>query len=158
MRSQCQGATVEDDTVTLYEEHNLAVAVAIEAGLVTPVVADVASRSLSEVARERSRVTDLVRAGDPSMSDLRGSTFTVSNLGPLGIDSFTPIINPPEVAILGVGRIRERAHNAGDGVRFRPEVTLSLSVDHRVVDGAVAARFTNRVMELLANPARLLVD
>jgi len=138
-------ATFDDDTHRLYEEHNVAVAVAIEAGLVTPVLADVGSMSLSTVASERRRVTDLVQSGDYSMSDLRGGTFTVSNLGPLGVDSFTPIINPPQVAILGVGRTRERAIRPAEGspeaVGFEQRLSLDLVIDHRVVDGADGARF-----------------
>jgi pyruvate dehydrogenase E2 component (dihydrolipoamide acetyltransferase) len=149
-------ATFEDGTHRIYEEHNVAVAVDVEAGLVTPVIADVGAKSLLEVATERRRLTDAVRAGDYSMSDLRGSTFTISNLGPLGVDSFSPVINPPEVAILGVGRITERQRRAGAGdtavdstdgsgnshrVEFREVLTLDLSFDHRVVDGADAARF-----------------
>ena len=138
-------ATFEDGSHRTYEEHNVAVAVAIEAGLVTPVIADVGSKSIAEVARERRRLTERVQSGDYSMSDLRGSTFTVSNLGPLGVDSFTPIVNPPEVAILGVGRTRERAEPAGSGVdsdvAFRRWLTVDLSIDHRVVDGADGARF-----------------
>ena len=138
-------ATFEDDTHRLYEEHNVAVAVAIEAGLVTPVLGDVGSMSLATVASERNRVTDLVQSGDYSMSDLRGGTFTVSNLGPLGVDSFTPIINPPQVAILGVGRTRERTvrpgGDSGDGVEFEQRLSLDLAIDHRVVDGADGARF-----------------
>ena len=163
-------ATFEDGTHRTFEEHNLAVAVAIDAGLVTPVIADVGSKSLAEVARERRRLTDLVQAGDHSMRDLQGSTFTVSNLGPLGVDSFTPIINPPEVAILGVGRTRERARPAGseaggdDGgeegngaVAFRPELTVDLSIDHRVVDGADGARFLATLAENVED-AGALVD
>jgi len=138
-------ATFEDDTHRLYEEHNVAVAVAIEAGLVTPVLGDVGSMSLATIASERNRVTDLVQAGDYSMSDLRNGTFTVSNLGPLGVDSFTPIINPPQVAILGVGRTRERATppgvDSGDDVEFEQRLSLDLAIDHRVVDGADGARF-----------------
>ena len=151
-------ATFEDGSHRVYAEHNLAVAVAIGDGLVTPVIADVGRKSLAEVASERRRLTDLVQAGDYSMSDLRGGTFTVSNLGPLGVDSFTPIINPPEVAILGVGRTRERARPDGDGVDFRRWVTLDLSIDHRVVDGAVAAEFANTVMEHLEHPLLLLTQ
>jgi pyruvate/2-oxoglutarate dehydrogenase complex dihydrolipoamide acyltransferase (E2) component len=113
----------------------------VDAGLVTPVVADVGAKSLGEVAAERRRLTEAVRAGEHSMNDLRGSTFTLSNLGPLGVDSFTPVINPPEVAILGVGRIVDRARPDGDGVAVRKRLTLDLSFDHRVVDGADAARF-----------------
>jgi len=151
-------ATFEDGTHRVYEEHNLAVAVAIEAGLVTPVIADVGGKSLAEVAAERRRVTDLVQAGDHSMSDLQGSTFTVSNLGPLGVDSFTPIINPPEVAILGVGRTRGRARPDGDGegVEFHRGMTLDLSIDHRVVDGADGARFLRTLAEHVVDAGSLV--
>jgi pyruvate dehydrogenase E2 component (dihydrolipoamide acetyltransferase) len=142
-------ATFEDDTHRIYEEHNVGVAVDIDAGLVTPVVADVGSKSLAEVARERHRLTGKVREGDYTMSTFRGGTFTVSNLGPLGVDSFTPVINPPEVAILGVGRTRARAVPDGDGATARRELTLSLSFDHRVVDGADAARFLGTLAEHL---------
>ena len=149
-------ATFEDGTHRVYAEHNLAVAVAIEAGLVTPVIADVGGKSLADVAAERRRLTDLVRAGDYSMSDLRGGTFTVSNLGPLGVDSFTPIINPPQVAILGVGRTRERAVPDGDGVDFRRTLTLDLSIDHRVVDGADGARFLGTLAGHVEDPEPLV--
>jgi pyruvate dehydrogenase E2 component (dihydrolipoamide acetyltransferase) len=135
-------ATFEDGTHRLYEEHNVGVAVAIEDGLVTPVVADVAGRSLADIASERRRLTEAVQAGDYAMADLRGGTFTVSNLGPLGVDGFTPIINPPQVAILGVNRVQERARpDESEGVVVRRTLPLDLSFDHRVVDGADAARF-----------------
>ena len=142
-------ATFEDGVHTIYEEHNLGVAVAVEDGLLTPVLADAGKLSLPELAAERRRLTERVQAGEHAMSDLRNGTFTVSNLGPLGIDSFTQIINPPEVAILGIGRLRERARPAvgesegesRDEITFRRELTFDLSVDHRVVDGADAARF-----------------
>jgi pyruvate/2-oxoglutarate dehydrogenase complex dihydrolipoamide acyltransferase (E2) component len=140
-------ATFEDGTHRLYEEHNVGIAVAIEDGLVAPVVADVRGRSLDDIAAERERLTEAVQSGDYAMADLRGGTFTVSNLGPLGVDGFTPIINPPEVAILGVSRIRERARPDDDGVTFRETLPLDLSFDHRVVDGADAARFLGTLAE-----------
>ena len=142
-------ATFEDGTHRLYEEHNVGVAVDIDEGLVTPVLAAVGSKSLAEIAAERRRLTERVRDGDYTMSTFRGGTFTVSNLGPLGVDSFTPVINPPEVAILGVGRLRERAIPDGDGVAFRQTMTLDLSFDHRVVDGADAARFLGTLSDNL---------
>ncbi|QSG02581.1 Pyruvate/2-oxoglutarate dehydrogenase complex, dihydrolipoamide acyltransferase (E2) component or related enzyme [Natranaeroarchaeum sulfidigenes] len=92
------------------------------------------------------------------MSDLRGGTVTVTNLGVLGVDSFTPVINPPEVAILGVGRIRERARPAEDGVEFRRQLTLDLSFDHRVVDGADAARFLESLAEYVENATQHAAD
>lgn len=135
-------ATFEDETHRVFEEHNIGIAVDIEAGLVTPVIGSVEQKSLPEIASERRRLTDRMQAGDYTMSDFRGGTFTVSNLGSLGSDSFTPIINPPEIAILGVNRIRERPRRAEDGdVTFRKTLTVDLSFDHRVVDGAAAARF-----------------
>lgn len=156
-------ATFEDGTHRVYEEHNVGVAVDIDEGLVTPVVEDVASKSLTEVAARRRELTERVRAGEYTMSTFRGGTVTVSNLGALGVDSFTPVINPPEVAILGVGRVTERAvptaesaentehrHGDAEGVAFRPELTLDLSFDHRVVDGADAARFLATLSDCLA--------
>lgn len=134
-------ATFEDGTHRVYAEHNVGVAVAIEDGLVTPVLADVAAKSLAEIARERRALTERVQAGDYTMRTFAGGTMTVSNLGPLGVDSFTPVINPPEVAILGVGRVRKRTVPVGEAVAVRRRFTLDLSFDHRVVDGADAARF-----------------
>ena len=135
-------ATFEDGTHRVYEEHNVGVAVAIEEGLVTPVIEDVGSKSLAEVARARQRAIERVQAGDYTMKTFQGGTFTVSNLGPLGVDSFDPIINPPEIAILGVNRIREEVVPDGDGgVAVEKRLNLDLSFDHRVVDGADAARF-----------------
>jgi len=112
-------ATFEDGVHRLRETRDVAVAVSVEAGLLTPVIRDLGAMTVAEVAGERRRLTDLVRAGDHSMADIQGSSFTVSNLGPLGVDAFTPIINPPEVAILGVGRTRERARRGESTDRRR---------------------------------------
>ena len=159
-------ATFEDGAHRLYEEHNVGIAVTIEDGLVAPVVADVGTRSVDGIAAERERLTEAVQSGDYAMADLRSGTFTVSNLGPLGVDGFTPIINPPEVAILGVNRIRERARPAGaergsagdgsetdDGVVFRETLPLDLSFDHRIVDGADAARFLGTLTKRIEDAA-----
>ncbi len=145
-------ATFEDETHLLYEEHNVSVAVDVDEGLVTPVLADVGSLSVEEVAAERRRLTEAVRSGDYSMSDLKGGTFTLSNLGPLGVDSFTPVINPPQVAILGVNRIRERAVPRDGEVEVRRRLNLDLTLDHRVVDGADGARFLATLDERLQDP------
>ncbi len=134
-------ATFEDGTHRIYDEHNVGVAVTIDQGLVTPVIEDVGTKSVAEVARERRRLTERMQAGEYSMRDFEGGTFTVSNLGPLGVDSFTPIINPPEVAILGMNRIREEVVPDGGDFAVEERLTLDLSFDHRVVDGADAARF-----------------
>ena len=146
----------ETETHTLYEEHNIGVAVDLDGGLVTPVIPDVGGKSIGELARQRSRLTDRVLDGEYDADDLSGGTFTVSNLGVVGSDSFTPIINPPEIAILGVNRVRERPVNTDSGIEFPRHITFSLSFDHRVVDGADAARFLVTLDETLAAAEKLL--
>ncbi|WP_323174307.1 2-oxo acid dehydrogenase subunit E2 [Natrialba sp. PRR66] len=147
-------ATFEDETHVLYEEHNIGIAVDIEAGLVTPVLRHLDSKSLAELATERRRLTERVQEGEYSMRDLRGGTFTVSNLGVFGVDSFTPISNPSEIAILGVDRIHERAQRGSDGVVFRNRLPVDPSFDHRLVDGADAARFLETFAEHVENSDR----
>lgn len=134
-------ATFEDGTHRLFGDQHVGIAVDVEAGLVTPVLRNLGSLSLAEIGDDRRRLVELVQVGDHSMSDLQHGTFTVSNLGPLGVDSFTPIINPPEVAILGVDRLRDRPVPGDDGPEFRREIRFDLTIDHRIVDGADAARF-----------------
>lgn len=149
-------ATFEDGTHRTYDSQHVAVAVDTEMGLLTPVIRSVEERSIPEIAAERNRLVELVQAGDHTMSDLQGSTLTVTNLGPFGTDSFTPIINPPEVAILSVNRIRERAVPSDDGVAFRREIGIDLTFDHRPLDGADAARFLETLDENLVNAAELV--
>jgi pyruvate dehydrogenase E2 component (dihydrolipoamide acetyltransferase) len=151
-------ATFEDGVHRQYEEHNVGVAVDVTDGLLTPVVPDVASKSLSELSAARRDLTERVQAGEYDVDDLAGGTFTVSNLGPLDVDSFTPIINPPEVAILGLGRAERRAVHDSEGTTSRRHLTMSLSFDHRVVDGADAARFLESVAESVTEPGRLLPE
>ncbi len=142
-------AWFEDGRLRSVSEVNVAIAVDAAAGLVTPVIRESERRSLVEIARERRRLTDAVLDGEYSMDDLRGGTFTISNLGMFGVDSFDPIINPPQVAILGVGRVRD-----GD----ERSCTLSLSFDHRVVDGADAARFLDALTTGIEAPAVVVTE
>jgi pyruvate dehydrogenase E2 component (dihydrolipoamide acetyltransferase) len=139
-------AWYEGETLRLLEEVNVAVAVDGEAGLLTPVIREAGGRTLAGLARERRRLTDAVLEGRHGLDDLQGGTFTVSNLGPLGVDSFDPIIDPPQVAILGVGRVVEGA------------CTLSLAFDHRVVDGADAARFLDTLAAGLESPSVVVAE
>ena len=140
------------ETHTLYEEHNLGLAVDVDGGLVTPVLSDVGSKTLAEISAARGAMTERVLEDEFTADDLSGGTFTVSNLGVFGSDSFTPIINPPEIAILGVNRVTERAVQTDRGIEFRRHVTFSLTFDHRVVDGADAARFLTTLDERLQDP------
>ncbi|MFC5973586.1 2-oxo acid dehydrogenase subunit E2 [Halomarina salina] len=149
-------ATFEDDTHRLYEEHNVGVAVDVDAGLVTPVLRDVESKTVTEIAYERGSLTERVQGGRQRPGDLQGGTFTVSNLGVFGVDTFTPIINPPQVAILGVNAIREDPARTETGIEFRRTIGFSLSFDHRVVDGADAARFLDTLATTLEDAPDLV--
>ncbi|MEF8906730.1 MAG: 2-oxo acid dehydrogenase subunit E2 [Haloarculaceae archaeon] len=137
-------AVFEEGEHRLIEEVNLGVAVDVDGGLVTPVLSDVAGESVETVAERRRTLVDRTRAGNFTTDDLEGGTFTITNLGPFGVDHFDPVIDPPQVAILGVGRTRE------DG-----SMTVSLSFDHRVVNGADAARFLGTLVETAGNPDAL---
>jgi pyruvate dehydrogenase E2 component (dihydrolipoamide acetyltransferase) len=151
-------ATYEDDTHYLYDEQNVGVAVDVDNGLITPVVGDIGGKSLDEIAAERRRLMNLALSGEYTMDDLSGGTFTVTNLGVFGVDSFTPIINPPQVAILGVNRVREEPTRGENGVEFCSQMQFDLSFDHRVVDGADAARFLQTLAEHVRDPWGLLLQ
>jgi len=136
---------------------HVGVAVALEPeGLVVPVLQDAGTRSLRELAADLLALVDRARAGRLSPTEMRGGTFTITNLGAYRIDGFTPILNPPETAILGVGRIAEKPVVVDGKVEVRTLCTLSLSFDHRVVDGVPAAAFLARLAELLERPYTLL--
>ncbi|GGC55276.1 dihydrolipoamide acetyltransferase component of pyruvate dehydrogenase complex [Haloferax sulfurifontis] len=151
-------ATFEDGVHRLHGEHNVCIAVDIDEGLIAPVVRDVASLSLAELAETRAEVTQRALSGDFTMDDLSGGTFTVSNLGVLGVESFDPVINPPQVAILGVNTIRREAVPTDDGdVAVRRVISFSLSFDHRIVDGADAARMLGTLVEHVENPWSLVI-
>lgn len=145
-------ARYEDESHRIYEEHNVCIAVDTDQGLLAPVIRDVADASLSTIAEKRRAVTALVVEGEHTMDDLSGGTFTVTNLGPFGVEAFDPIINPPQVAILGVNAISEDVVPAGDDVAIRRRLPLNLTFDHRVVDGADAARFLGTLAEHLEDP------
>ena len=148
--------SVEDNKIRYKHYVNLGVAVALDNGLVVPNVTDADKKSLTEISAEIKELAKLAREGGLPMEKLRGGTFTITNLGMYGIESFTPIINQPEVAILGVTTMEDRAVVRGGEIVIRPMMTLSLTFDHRVVDGSVAAEFLQRVKNLLENPALML--
>ena len=132
---------------------NIGIAVDTDEGLLVPVLRDVARRTLFEVAAESKRLIEQARSGRLAPGDMQGGVFTITNLGAFGIDAFTPIINLPEVAILGLGAIRREAVVLEDGqLAAREMLTLSLTFDHRAVDGAPAARFLQSLAATIANP------
>ena len=148
--------SVEDNKIIYKHYVNMGVAVALDNGLVVPNVTDADKKSLTEISAEIKELAKLAREGGLPMEKLRGGTFTITNLGMYGIESFTPIINQPEVAILGVTTMEDRAVVRNGEIVIRPMMTLSLTFDHRVVDGSVAAEFLQRVKALLENPALML--
>lgn len=141
--------------IHVWSEINIAIAVDIPEGLITPVVHDVAGKSLRQIAQETRELAERARSGTLAMRMMSGGTFTVTSLGMLDVEMFTPIVNPPQVAVLGVGRISERPVVLGGAIVPRSMMYLSLSFDHRVVDGAPAARFLRDLKELLEAPEKL---
>jgi len=133
-------------------EVNLAVAMAVNDGVVAPVIPNANIAGLGEIAVRRRDLTERARAGKLRPQDLVGGTFTISNLGMLGVDSFTAIITPPQVAILAVGQITDRVVPLDGRPGIRPMMTLTLSSDHRVVDGARAAEFLRDLAEAIGKP------
>ncbi|ESP87949.1 dihydrolipoamide acetyltransferase family protein [Candidatus Halobonum tyrrellensis] len=148
----------DDEEIVLEDDYHVGIAVATDAGLMVPVVRDVDEKSIPDLAAEVSDLAARARSRDLSRAEMQGGTFTVTNFGAIGGEYATPIINHPESAILGLGAIDERPVAEDGEVRAAHTLPLSLSVDHRVVDGADAARFTNRLMEFLADPRLLLLE
>jgi len=132
---------LKGENIEVVEDVNVGVAVATENGLIVPIIHNSNRRSLKEIDTALGDLMEKARRGKLSRGELTGGTFTITNLGMYGVDFFTPIINPPEAAILGVGRIAEKAMVVGGKIEIRPIVTLSLSYDHRIIDGAPAAEF-----------------
>jgi pyruvate dehydrogenase E2 component (dihydrolipoamide acetyltransferase) len=149
-------ASLEGETIQLWRRVHVGLAVDTERGLLAPVVRDVDGKGLLQLAGETNELIDRARAGQCAPEELQGSTFTLTNLGMYGIDMFTPIINLPECAILGVGRIKTQPVMSGDQVVGRQMVWLSLTFDHRLVDGGPAARFLQRVVQLIERPHLLI--
>jgi len=131
---------------------NIGFAVDTDAGLLVPVIRNVPNLGLRQIAVRSRELIDLARGGKLTSRDMSDGCFTITNLGSFGIDACTPIINQPECAILGIGRIERRPVMDGDRVVGREQVWLSLTFDHRIVDGAPAARFLQTLATLVANP------
>lgn len=146
-------STLTEDGIILLDEINVGVAVALEAGLIVPVLRAADQKSVVEIHREIAQLAQSAREGSLSVDQVSGGTFTVTNLGAYGVAAFTPILNPPQVGILGVGQVARRPAVVGDQVVPRVLVELSLTIDHRVVDGAPGAAFLQTLVALLEHPA-----
>ena len=145
-----------EDALLRFPTANIGIAVAAPQGLVVPVIASAELRSLTEVARARAEVVDRARANKLTAADLDGGTFTISNLGMYGIEQFVAVLNPPQAAILAVGATEDRAVVVDGELVVRPMMTMTLTVDHRAVDGAEGADFLRTVKQFLEEPGLAL--
>ncbi len=142
-------STLDGEQIKVFEDINVGVAVATEQGLVVPVVHKADKKTLVEISQATKDLTEKARQGKLTKENLTGGTFTITNLGMYEVDIFIPIINPPETAILGIGRITETPVLVDQEIKVKPFMQLSLSFDHRVVDGAPAAQFLQKVKQIL---------
>ncbi len=150
-------ATLTDEGIEIFTDINIGVAVALDDGLVVPVIRNADKIGLHAISDQVRTLADKARNNQLVPSELQGGTFTLTNLGNFGIDAFTPIINPPECAILGVGRIAKKPVVHEDEIAIRRMLALSLTFDHRIVDGAPAAQFLQNVSQYIQNPYLLLL-
>ena len=147
------GARLEGEEIVMPTEINVGVAVALEEGLIVPVVRNAGQLTVPEIGDRIKDLAQRARENALNVDEVTGAVFTVTNLGTYGVDGFTPIINPPEVAILGVGRITEELALINGQVVPRSKMVLSLTIDHRIVDGAPGAAFLQTLAQLLEHPA-----
>ena len=148
-------AQITPDGIALLPDIHVGLAVALDDGLMVPVVRHADRLDLAALSVETTRLADAARTGSLKLEELEGGTFSVSALGMFGVDMFTPVINPPNVAILGVGRLRDDVIVVDGSITTTKRLTLSLTWDHRVIDGAPAASFCKSIADLLADPSRL---
>ena len=141
-----------DEEIHQYSAIHLGIAVALDDGLIVPVIRDVGGKKLTDVHVEMQDLLSRARSGRLRSDEIKGGTFTISNLGMFGVEQFTSIVNPPEIGILSVGAIADRAVKANGQIALRPMMQVTVNVDHRAVDGAVAADFLKTLKSLLENP------
>jgi pyruvate dehydrogenase E2 component (dihydrolipoamide acetyltransferase) len=147
----------KDGTLVQHPEINVGLAVAVDAGLVVPVLHRADTLTLAQLAERREDVVGRAQAGRLRPADIQGGTFTISNLGMFGVDAFSAIVNPPQAAILAVGRIADRVVPVGGRPAVRPTMVLTLSCDHRALDGARGAQFLGTLADLIEEPLALVV-
>jgi pyruvate dehydrogenase E2 component (dihydrolipoamide acetyltransferase) len=145
-------AIQKEQEIELVQEINVGVAVSLQEGLIVPTIRRADTKHLAEIASEARDLANKAREGKASYDEVTGGTFTITNLGAYGIDAFTPIINPPQVGILGVGRVVEKPAVYQGEITRRSMLFLSLTFDHRVIDGAPAAEFLHAVKGHLEDP------
>jgi len=143
-------------SIAMHDEVNVALAMAVENAVVTAVIKNADKLALGDIAKQRKELTERARANRLSPADIGGATFTISNLGMMEVDAFTAIIVPPQAGILAVGAIKDQVVAAGGYIGIKPMMNLTLTSDHRVIDGARAAEFLNDVVAGLTDPDKWL--
>ena len=156
MQHRAVNATFADDVIELHPSADVGLAVASERGLVVPVIRSCERLTIPQIAAARADVVERARSGKLQQADLEGGTFTISNLGMFGVEQFVAVLNPPQAAILAVGAVEERAVPVDGTVAVRPLMTMTLTCDHRALDGAVAADFLRTVKTFLEEPGLAL--
>src|SRR3989344_317134 len=153
-------ATLDEDNqeIILKKYYNIGIAVDTDDGLIVPVIKRAEIKKISELAKDLSNLSELAKGRKIDLSDLKGGTFTITNIGSIGGMYATPIINYPESAILGLGKIQDMPLVINNKIQIRKVMHFSLSFDHRILDGAEAAKFANKVKESLEDPDSLLVE
>jgi pyruvate dehydrogenase E2 component (dihydrolipoamide acetyltransferase) len=149
-------ASIAGGEIILWDDIHLGIATSVEENLIVPVIREANCKSLGQLVTALGDLTERARNRRLTPSEMTGSTFTISNLGMFGIESFTAIINPPEAAILAVGKMTDTPVKTPDGFEFRPMIHLTASADHRIVDGAGVARFLDELKSTLENPYLLI--
>jgi pyruvate dehydrogenase E2 component (dihydrolipoamide acetyltransferase) len=151
-------ASFQDKSIRYYEHADIGVAVATENGLITPVVRAADAKSLMEIASEVRELAERARARKLKPEEYMGATFSISNLGMFGIDEFTAVINPPEGAILAVGAMMPRPVARDNEVVIRQTMRVTMSCDHRAIDGAIGAEFLRTFKQIMENPLYLFIS
>ena len=154
-KNPAMNSSIEGDEVTTYSDINVAVAINTEQGLVAPVIQNASKRSVKEINMKIEEFSQKAKQSQLTIEELTGGTFTVTNLGAYDVESFAPVINPPQCAILGLGRVAYKPIAVGDQVFARPATLLTLVFDHRIVDGVPAAKFLRDVKGNLEDPQSL---
>ena len=149
-------SSIEGDEITTYTDVNMCVAINTDQGLVAPTIMNANKKSLKEINDEVALLADKAKTNRLTIEELTGGTFTITNLGAFDIESFAPIINPPQCGILGLGRIAYKPYASGEQISTRPLTVLTLVFDHRIIDGLPAARFLQTVKRNLEDPESLL--
>jgi len=149
-------ASWDGDAIVRHGSVDLGIAVAIDEGLITPVLRDAETKGLEQISRESGTLIERARERDLQPEEYQGATFSISNLGMMGIDEFTAVINPPEAAILAVGKTQEKPVAVDGELEIRKRMRVTMSCDHRVIDGAMGARFLDTFTAMLENPLEML--